>query len=360
MAMRIVLAVGTRKGCFLLESDEGRRDWEVRGPFCDGWPVYHAVVDEGSGTIYASAASEWHGAGVWRSPDMGETWELSSEGLQYPEGELKLSRVSGLGVGHGKVRVGAEAAGVFESGDGGATWSLVSTLDDQPGRGSWNDPSNQPPGHLGMTAILPHPDGPDRYMIIVQGFGIFETTDGGGSWEPRNSGLRAEWPLEDERVGYCVHKLVMSPVDHDRFYQQNHCGMHRSDDGGRTWTEVTDGLPTDFGFVAAAHPHDRESFYVIPLDPGHGRCMPDGAAAVWRTSDAGSTWQRLHRGLPQQNAYIGVLREGLAIDSLDAPGLYFGTSTGQVFASADEGETWDEIASYLPGISSVEVAVLES
>ena len=211
-----------------------------------------------------------------------------------------------------------------------------------------------------MTAILPHPDGPDRYMIIVQGFGIFETTDGGGSWEPRNSGLRAEWPLEDERVGYCVHKLVMSPVDHDRFYQQNHCGMHRSDDGGRTWTEVTDGLPTDFGFVAAAHPHDRESFYVIPLDPGHGRCMPDGAAAVWRTSDAGSTWQRLHRGLPQQNAYIGVLREGLAIDSLDAPGLYFGTSTGQVFASADEGETWDEIASYLPGISSVEVAVLES
>ena len=129
MPKRIVLAVGTRKGCFLLESDGGRRDWEVRGPFCDGWPVYHAVVDEGSGTIYASAASEWHGAGVWRSPDMGETWELSSEGLQYPEGELKLSRVSGLGVGHGKVRVGAEAAGVFESGDGGATWSLVSTLD---------------------------------------------------------------------------------------------------------------------------------------------------------------------------------------------------------------------------------------
>ena len=249
---------------------------------------------------------------------------------------------------------------MFESGDGGATWSLVSTLDDQPGRGSWNDPSNQPPGHLGMTAILPHPDGPDRYMIIVQGFGIFETTDGGGSWEPRNSVLLAEWPLEDERVGYCVHKLVMSPVDHDRFYQQNHCGMHRSDDGGHSWVEITDGLPTDFGFAAAAHPHDRDTFYVIPLDPGHGRIMPDGAAAVWRTSDGGSTWQRLHRGLPQQNAYIGVLREGLAIDSLDAPGLYFGTSTGQVFASADEGETWDEIASYLPGISSVEVAVLES
>ncbi len=359
MRKRIMLAVGTRKGLFLLESDEARRDWDVRGPFCDGWPIYHAVIEPEAGTIYASAASEWHGAGVWRSADMGETWQLSSEGLGYPEGELKLSRVSGLSVAHGKVRVGAEAAGVFESGDGGATWSLLSTLDDQPGRGDWNDPGKQPPGHLGMTAILPHPDDPDRYMIIVQGFGIFETGDGGGTWEPCNTGLRAEWPLEDKRVGYCVHKLVMSPADGSRFFQQNHCGMHRSDDGGHTWTEVTDGLPTDFGFVAAAHPHDRDSFYVIPLDPGHGRTMPDGAAAVWRTSDAGSTWRRLDRGLPQQNAHIGVLREGLAIDSLDDPGLYFGTSTGQVFASADAGERWDEIASYLPGISSVEVAVLE-
>ena len=134
--------------------------------------------------------------------------------------------------------------------------------------------------------------------------------------------------------------------------------MHRSDDGGHSWTEITEGLPTEFGFAAAAHPHDRETFYVIPLDPGHGRCMPEGHAAVWRTRDAGSTWQQLDRGLPQRDAHLGVLREGLAIDSLDEPGLYFGTSTGQVFASADEGESWDEIASYLPAISSVEVAVL--
>jgi photosystem II stability/assembly factor-like uncharacterized protein len=360
MAKRIVLTVGTRKGCFLLESDEGRRDWKVRGPFCDGWPIYHALLDPDSGRIYASAASEWHGAGMWRSGDIGETWELSSEGIGYPDGELKLSKITGLSAAHGRVRVGAEAAGVFESTDGGATWSLVSTLDGQPGRGSWNDPSKQPPGHLGMAAILPHPDEPDRYWVVVQGYGIFETADGGGSWEPRNTGLRADWPLEDERVGYCVHKLVMSPVDRSRLYQQNHCGMHRSDDGGHSWTEVTDGLPTDFGFVAAAHPHDRDSFYVIPLDPGHNRCMPDGAAAVWRTSDAGSTWRRLDRGLPQRDAHLGVLREGLAIDSLDQPGLYFGTSTGQVFASADEGESWGEIASYLPAISSVEVATIDA
>jgi photosystem II stability/assembly factor-like uncharacterized protein len=150
----------------------------------------------------------------------------------------------------------------------------------------------------------------------------------------------------------------MSPVDHDRMYQQNHCGMHRSDDAGKSWTEITEGLPSDFGFAAAAHPHDRESFYVIPLDAGHGRCMPDGQAAVWRTEDGGSSWRKLTAGLPDRNAYIGVLREGLAIDDLDSPGLYFGTSTGQVFASNDEGETWSAAASYLPGISSVEVAVI--
>jgi photosystem II stability/assembly factor-like uncharacterized protein len=358
MASSVVVLVGTRKGCFLLESDADRGEWSVRGPYCDGWPVYHAVHDPGSGTYYAAAASEWHGAGVWRSADGGESWELSSEGLGYENGELKLSKVSGLTAAHGRLLAGAEAAGIFESRDGGQSWSLLSTLDGQPGREAWNDPANQPPGHLGLPAILPHPEEPSRFWAVVQGFGIFETTDDGASWEPRNRGLRADWPLENPEVGYCVHKLVMSPVDHDRLYQQNHVGMHRSDDAGRSWVEITEGLPTEFGFAAAVHPHDRDTFYVVPLDPGHGRCMPDGEAAVWRTRDAGSTWQRLDDGLPQRDAHLGVLREGLAIDTFDVPGLYVGTSTGQVFASADEGETWSEIASYLPPIASVEVAVL--
>ena len=353
-----VLLVGTRKGCFVLESDGTRSDWKVRGPYCEGWPIYHAVHDPGSGAMYAAAASEWHGAGVWRSNDLGESWELSSEGLAYADGGQKLSKISGLAAADGRLLAGAEAAGVFESRDGGATWSLLSTLEGQPGRPGWNDPANQPPGHLGLPAILPHPDEPTRLYAVVQGIGIFETTDDGASWTPRNSGLRADWPREEPEVGFCVHKLVMSPVDHDRLYQQNHCGMHRSDDGGRSWQEITEGLPSDFGFAAAAHPHDRDSFYVIPLDPGHGRCMPEGRAAVWRTSDAGSTWQRLDRGLPQSDAHLGVLREGLAIDTNDVPGLYFGTSTGQVFASADEGDSWSEIASYLPAVSSVEVALL--
>src|SRR3712207_2324489 len=271
MAMTMLL-VGTRKGLFVLESNRDRRDWRVRGPYCEGWPVYHAIYDAESGAIYAAAASEWHGAGVWRSTDLGETWSLSSDGLGYGDGdgELKLTKVSGLAAAHGRVLAGAESVGIFESSDGGATWSLLSTLDDQPGRDKWNDHANQPPGHLGMPAILPHPDDAARFWVIVQGVGIFETTDGGSTWTPRNEGLRAEWPIEDPRVGYCVHKLVMA-ADRRRFYQQNHCGMHRSDDEGRSWTEITEGLPTDFGFAAAAHPHDRDTFYVIPVDPGHGR-----------------------------------------------------------------------------------------
>jgi photosystem II stability/assembly factor-like uncharacterized protein len=360
---RTLLLVGTRKGCFVLESDAERRDWQARGPYCEGWPVYHAVYDRDGGTIYAAAASEWHGAGVWRSGDLGETWELSSEGLSYGDGDgdggVKLSKISGLTPAHGRVLAGAEAVGIFSSEDGGKTWSLLSTLEGQPGSDKWNDPANQPPGHLGVPAILPDPDERSHFWAIVQGVGIFETTDDGQSWTPRNKGLRAEWPIENPEVGYCVHKLVRSPVDGQRMFQQNHCGMHRSDDGGQSWTEVTEGLPTDFGFPAASHPHDRDTFYVIPVDPGHGRVMKDGRAAVWRTKDAGETWQRLDSGLPQRDAYLGVLREGLAIDALDTPGLYFGTSTGQVFVSADEGESWSEIASYLPGITSVEVAVVE-
>ena len=356
---KTVVLVGTRKGCFLLESDEARRDWTMRGPYCEGWPIYHVIHDADSGTVFAAAASEWHGASVWRSPDLGETWEQSSEGLSYENGSLKLSKVSGLTAAHGRLFAGAENPGVFESRDGGVTWALLTNLEGQPGSEGWNDPANQPPGHLGISALAFDRDDDARFWAIVQGIGLFETTDDTKSWTPRNRGLRADWPRDHEEVGFCVHKLVMSPTDNERLYQQNHVGMHRSDDCGHTWTEITEGLPTEFGFAAATHPHDRDTFYVVPLDPGHARCMPDGQAAVWRTRDAGSSWQRLDHGLPQEDAHVGVLREGMAIDTYDQPGLYFGTSTGQLFASADEGDTWTEIASYLPGIASVEVAIVD-
>ena len=351
------LLVGTRKGCFVLESGADRRDWKLRGPYCDSWPVYHAIQDHASGAIYAAAASEWHGSAVWRSDDLGETWTMSSEGIGYDEDDpRKVSKVSTLAVAGDRVLVGVEAPGIFESRDRGQNWSLLTTLAGQPGSELWDDPENQPPGHLGISGLTADDDDASHFWAIVQGIGLFESGDGGETWTPRNRGLRADWPRPHEEVGFCVHRVAISPADPSRMYQQNHVGMHRSDDAGRSWTEITDGLPTEFGFAAAAHPHDRDSFYVIPLDPGHARCMPDGAAAVWRTRDAGESWERLGRGLPQDGAHLGVLRLAMATDGHDVPGLYFGTSTGQVFASADEGDTWREIAGYLPPVWSVEVA----
>jgi photosystem II stability/assembly factor-like uncharacterized protein len=358
---RTLLLIGTRKGCFVAEGDADRRRWKLRGPYCEGWPVYQTAYDEGTGAIYAAAASEWHGSAVWRSLDLGETWTLSSEGLGYDaDGGRKVSKISSVAVVGDRVLAGVEAPGIFESRDRGETWSLLTTLSGQPGSEEWDDPGNQPPGHLGISALMSDSGGDDsRFWAIVQGIGLFETGDGGETWTPRNRGLRADWPRPHEEVGFCVHRMVRSPADPDRMYQQNHVGMHRSDDCGLSWVEITEGLPTEFGFAAAAHPHDRDSFYVIPLDPGHGRCMPDGRAAVWRTEDAGESWRRLDRGLPQRNAHVGVLRAAMAIDGDDVPGLYFGTSTGHLFASVDEGESWRELAGYLPPVWSVEVAAVD-
>jgi len=356
---KTLLTIGTRKGAFLLESDD-RRDWTLRGPYCEGWPVYHAIYDPTTGDIYAAAASEWHGSTIWRSPDLGETWKQSSEGLTYGDDDgRKISKVSTLARAGDRLLVGVEAPGIFESRDNGETWSLLSTLSGQHGSEVWDDPANQPPGHLGISGFVTEAGDSDRFFAIVQGIGAFETEDGGSSWTPRNSGLRRDWPADWEDVGFCVHKLVRSPQDGQRMYQQNHVGIHRSDDGGQSWTEITEGLPGDFGFPAAVHPHDRDTFYVIPVDGGHGRTMHDGKATVWRTRDAGSSWQPMRKGLPQEDAHLGVLRQAMVIDTHDVPGLYFGTSTGQVFASADEGETWSEIVGYLPGISSVDVAMLD-
>ncbi len=356
---RTLVMIGTRKGAFLLESDADRRDWKLRGPFCEGWTVYHAIYDNESGTIYAAAASEWHGSAIWRSRDLGETWEHSGEGISYgDEDGRKVSKVSTLMTAGDKLLVGVEAPGIFESSDGGETWSLLTTLAGQPGSEVWDDPANQPPGHLGISNLGPDRADPSHFWAVVQGIGAYETADGGSTWAPRNKGLRRDWPADWEEVGYCVHKLVRSPSDPQRMYQQNHVGMHRSDDAGHSWTEISEGLPSEFGFAAAVHPHDRDTFYVVPLDPGHGRVMPDGKATVWRTQDGGSSWKPMRKGLPQQDAHLGVLRQGMAIDSYDSPGLYFGTSTGQVFASADAGDTWTQLADFLPSISSVEVATI--
>jgi photosystem II stability/assembly factor-like uncharacterized protein len=353
---RTVLLVGTRKGAFLLESDADRRAWSMRGPYCENWPVYHMAHDADTGAIYAAAASEWLGSAVWRSTDLGETWTHSSEGLQYEEGK-RLSKISTLAAKNGHVLAGVEAPGIFESTDGGDTWAVKSTLAGEPGSEEWDDPANQPPGHLGISGLIYDTDDASRFWAIVQGVGIFETTDDAKTWTPRNRGLRSDWPRPHEEVGFCVHKLVRSPADPTRMYQQNHVGMHRSDDTGESWTEISEGLPSEFGFAAATHPHDRDTFYVVPL--GEGRTMPEGEAAVWRTRDAGSSWQKLTNGLPSEDAHVGVLRQGMSMDNHESAGIYFGTSTGQLFGSNDGGDTWSEIASYLPAISSVEAVVID-
>ena len=357
---KTLLTVATRKGAFLFESDD-RKKWTMSGPHCEGWPVFHAMYDAASDSIYAAAASEWHGSAIFRSRDRGASWEHSSEGLTYGDDDgRKISKVSTLARAGDRLLVGVEAPGIFESRDNGATWSLLSTLAGQHGSEMWDDPASQPPGHLGISNLLTDPGDSDSFFAVVQGVGAYKTEDGGSTWTPRNKGLRRDWPPPEnyDDVGFCVHKLVRSS-DPQRMYQQNHVGTHRSDDGGESWTEITEGLPGDFGFAAAAHPHDTETFYCIPVDGGHGRTMHEGKATVWRTRDAGSSWQPMRNGLPQENAHLGVLRQGMTIDKHDVPGLYFGTSTGQVFASADEGETWNEIASYLPSISSVDVAIVD-
>ena len=317
---RMLLLVGTRKGCFILESGEDRGKWELRGPFCEGWPVYHAIYDEDSGSIYASAASEWHGSALWRSPDLGETWEHSSEGLGYPEGELKLSKISTVTAAHGRLLVGAEAAGLFESRDGGQTFSLLTTLDDLPGRDKWNNPDNQPPGHLGLSAILPHPTDPERLWVIVQGHSIFETTDGGETWAPRNKGLRADWPQENPEVGYYVHKLVLSPTDHDRMYQQNHVGMHRrTTPRSPGWRSPRGCRPSSASpplctrTTATASTSSRS----IPATPGPCPTARLRCGARATRAPRGATRPR-----PAAARRVRRCSARMAIDSLDTPGVY--------------------------------------
>jgi photosystem II stability/assembly factor-like uncharacterized protein len=354
-----VLLVGTRKGLFMLESED-RSDWTVRGPYCENWPVYHAVLDQDSGTIYAAAASEWFGQAIWRSADMGETWEHSSEGLAFPEdGGLRLSKVSHVMPAHGRLLVGAESAGLFESTDGGKTFSLMTTFEGQEGREAWNDPAQQPPGHLGLSAIIPHPDEAERFWVIVQGYSLFETNDGGQTWEPRNKGLRRDWPAEYEEIGFCVHKVAPAS-DFERMYQQNHVGMHRSDDGGKSWTEITEGLPTRVRLRRRDAPARPRHVLRDPARPGHGRTMPDGKVAVVAHARRGLELATA-RARPARR---GRLRRRPARGDGDrppatTPGLYFGTSTGQLFASTDEGESWSQIGGLFPGITSVTHASLD-
>lgn len=346
------LLVGTRKGLFIL--DRGPDGWAVSGPFCEAWPIHHAIADPATGAIHAAGGNAWFGPAVWTSRDGGASWTHSSAGLAYPAGEAPVEAVWSLAAAHGRLHAGVHPAGFFVSEDGGQTWAERAALREHPTRDLWAA------GAAGLILhhIVPHPDDPARLWVAISAAGVFETADGGASWTPRNRGTRADFNPEESRypeAGQCVHSLVMAAGMPERLYQQNHCGMYRSDDGGAQWTSIEAGLPSTFGFPAVAHPHDPDTLFLFPLNgDSTGRYAPEGRAAVWRTRDGGATWHALREGLPQQGAFVTVLRQAMAADAGAPAGLYFGTSSGEIYASADEGEHWACIARHLPAISSVE------
>ncbi|MDI7861200.1 exo-alpha-sialidase [Rhizobiaceae bacterium n13] len=359
MARKVLLLLGTKKGAFILESDETRKSWSMRGPYCSHWPINHVIGDAASGTIYAGGGDEWFGPAVWQTSDLGETWTHSSEGLSYSEGVTPIKAVWSLARANGTLHVGVEPAGLFRSRDDGKSFIHVDGLQKHPSREHWTPGA----GGLILHSLVPHPDDPEQMWIAISAAGVFYTADGGKTWETRNKGTRADFFPEGQNYpefGQCVHCLVMAPGRPDRLYQQNHCGMYRCEDGAKQWESIEDGLPSSFGFPAAAHPRDPDVLFLVPLNGAeHGRYPPDARAAVWRTRDAGKTWDDLREGLPQKNAYFGVLRQAMATDTLDKAGVYFGTSSGELYGSADEGDSWNCIATHLPPVYSVETMVID-
>jgi photosystem II stability/assembly factor-like uncharacterized protein len=359
VAERVLILLGTRKGAFVVEGDAKRQSWSLAGPYCDTWPMNHVVGDPATGTIYGAGGNEWFGPAVWKSTDLGRTWSHSSDGLAYDTGEEPIKAVWSLATRNGRLYAGVQPAGLFQSDDGGQSWEQIAGLREHPTRPQWQ------PGGAGLIlhSLVLDPADKDRIWVGISAAGVFHSADGGKTWEPRNRGTRADFLPEGQNYpefGQCVHNVAMAPGMPDRLYQQNHCGMYVSEDGGRSWESIEAGLPSSFGFPAAPHPRDPDTLFLVPLNGDiKGRYVPDGKAAVWRTQDRGKTWQAMRKGLPQENVYYGVLRQAMATDRLEPAGVYFGTSSGELYASADEGESWATIAQHLPPILSVETLVVE-
>ncbi len=306
--------------------------------------------------IFAAGNDAWFGCEVVYSDDLGETWTSAKTSPAFTEASgLKVENIWHLEPGPAAtpnvLYAGVAPAALFRSEDAGETWSEVSSLTSHPSRPNWHPGA----GGLCLHSIQIDPADPQRMYVAISAVGVFRSDDGGGSWKPANRGTRAEFFPGNRfpEFGQCVHKLLIAPGG--ALFQQNHCGMYRSDNAGESWEEITAGLPSDFGFPLAVHPREPGTAYVLPLQGAEFRCPPDAALRVFRTRDGGATWQPLTNGLPQEDAYASVLREGMCADTGTPAGLYFGTNTGKIFATRDEGDTWYLLADNLPPVLSVSV-----
>jgi photosystem II stability/assembly factor-like uncharacterized protein len=385
---KVRVLVGTKKGAFILTADGQRQNWEVSGPHFAGWEMYHLKGSAAEpNRIYASQSSGWFGQIIQRSDDGGKTWNTpgsSAEDLKGPEGFPKGE--SNKFVYEGEVgkhmwydgtqhpwefkRVwhlepsltdpdtayaGVEDAAIFKTTDGGKSWQEMEGLRQAKGH-LWQ------PGAGGMAVhtILLDPKNEKRIFVAISAGGCFRTDDGGVTWKPITKGLKSQFELPDPdaEVGHCVHRIALHPSRPDVLFMQKHWDIMRSDNSGEQWNEVSGNLPTDFGFPIDVNFNEPETIYVVPITSDSLHYPPDGKLRVYRSKTGGNEWEPLTRGLPQQNCYVNVLRDAMAVDSLDDCGIYFGTTGGQVYCSPDGGDNWKAIAEHLPGVLSVEVQTL--
>jgi photosystem II stability/assembly factor-like uncharacterized protein len=369
--MRIRVLVGTRKGAFILNSDGKRKEWKISGPFFGGWEIYHlkgSPVDPNR--LYCSQTSGWFGQLIQRSNDGGKTWEPVGNEFKY-EGTpgthqwydgtphpWEFKRVWHLEPSlddPDTVYAGVEDAALFKSTDAGKTWREITGLRQHRTGPKWAPGA----GGMGLHTILLDPKNPKRMYIAISTAGVFRTDDSGKTWEPMNKGLHSLYiPNPTAEVGHCVHRIAMHPSNPDILFMQKHWDVMRSDNAGESWTEVSGNLPTDFGFPIEVHAHKPETIYVVPIKSDSEHYPPDGKLRVYRSRKGKGEWQALTKGLPQRDCYVNVLRNAMAVDSLDSCGVYFGTTGGQVYASADEGDSWNAIMRDLPAVFSVEVQTL--